>query len=120
MADDADLPNPLTPEAPLRLLSEAETVLSTQEAVLDAEALTRLKTIASRHPDIGGQGVGEVVAELLMLTEQMITAGRQDRDPVAVFVQAWRLLQTTTPDREAKVVLLGGLKALRSNVAQAA
>ena len=119
MADDADHPAPPTPEAPLRLLIDAEAVLSTREVAIDAEALTTLKTIASGHPDIGGQGVGEVVAELLMLTEQMISAGRYDRDPVAVFVQAWRLLQTTTPDREAKVVLLGGLKALRGRLAQA-
>ena len=106
----------------LRLLAEAEALLSTQASDLYAEALTALQTIAGGHPDIGGQGAGEVVAELLMLTEQMIAAGRQDRDPVAVFVQAWRLLQTTSPEGEAKVSLMRSLKALRGlyDVPQAA
>ena len=112
MADDADTPV-ATAATSLDLLSEAEALLDSQPEAFGAETLARLQTLAASHPDIGVQGAGEVAAELMMLTEQMIAAGRHDRDPVAVFLQAWRLLQTTTPDGEAKVALLRGLKALR-------
>ena len=112
MANDADFPA-ATAAISLDLLSEAETLLAAQGQAFEPEALASLQTLASSHPDIGGQGAGEVAAELMMLTEQMIAAGRHDRDPVAVFLQAWRLLQTTTPNGEAKVALLRALRALR-------
>ena len=112
MADDADPPAAVAATS-LDLLCEAEALLAAQPKAFDVEALANLQTLACSHPDIGGQGAGEVAAELMMLTEQMLAAGRHDRDPVVVFLQAWRLLQTTTPDGEAKVSLLRGLKALR-------
>ena len=112
MADDPDSPA-ATVATSLDLLAQAESLLAAQPEAFDGEALANLQTLARSHPDIGGQGAGEVAAELMMLTEQMIAAGRHDRDPVAVFLQAWRLLQTTTPDGEAKVSLLRGLRALR-------
>lgn len=112
MADDANPPAAAVATS-LDLLAKAEALLAAQPEAFDVEALTKLQALSRSHPDIGGQGAGEVAAELMMLTEQMITAGRHDRDPVAVFLQAWRLLQTTTPEGEAKVALLRGLKALR-------
>lgn len=112
MADDADSTANETTSPDL--LSQAEALFEAQAEVFGVETLTGLQELAAGHPDLGAQGSGEVIAELMMLTEQMIAAGRHDRDPVAVFLQAWRLLQTTTPDGEAKVALLSGLKTVRS------
>lgn len=112
MADDADF-SAAAAATSLGLLGEAEALLAARREAFDAEALACLQTIAASHPDIGGHGAGEAAAELMLLTEQMIAAGRHEADPVAVFLQAWRLLQTKTPDAEAKFALMRGLKSLR-------
>jgi hypothetical protein len=112
MTDDSDHEAAMA-AASYDLLNQAEAALSLQQGGLDADILANLQTLASNHPDIGGSGAGEVAAELMLLTEQMLAAGRFDRDPVAVFLQAWRLLQSTAAEGEAKVALIRGLKTLR-------
>lgn len=118
MADDSDVQPPHANASSVDLLAQAEALLATQGPVVDAAGLGALKGLAVSHPSLGGQGSGEVVAELMMMVEQMQAGARADQAAVAIFLQAWRFLETNAPPGETKVALLRGLKALRARYVQ--
>lgn len=119
MADDSEIQPPHPTATSADLLAQAEDLLAGQGDVVDAEGLGALLGLAVSHPSLGGQGSGEVVAELMMLVEQMQAGARADQAAVAIFLQAWRFLEASAPAGETKAALLNGLKTLRARYDQA-
>lgn len=105
MADDAA-------DEAMALLAGAEACLDGMGEAFDAQALTDLRGLVARYPNLAGDSVGEVTASLSTLLSRLIRAGRLDREAIGVHVRAWRLLATQALDTETAGPMLTGLRAV--------
>ena len=118
MADDARTPKANRADD-VQVLALAEAQLAALGTDFDQPALQDLRSVADSYPDDGHDGAGEVAASLCRLLDNLIAAGRLDREALRVHVRAWRFMVTAKPDAAARAAVLEGLSAVADLYADA-
>ena len=119
MADDAKKPRANRRADDVQVLSLAEAQLAALGTDFDKPALQDLRSVVDSYPDDGHDGAGEVAASLRRLLDNLIAAGRVDREALSVHVRAWRFMVTAEPDDAARAAVLDGLSAVTDLYADA-
>ena len=112
--DDDDRPKkPNRRAGDAAVLALAEGLLAVINKGSTPADLYTLRDVVETYPDDGRDGAGEVVTSLIGLIDDLLAAGRCDREALAVHVRAWRFMVSRKPYAKERAEVMRGLEAVR-------
>jgi len=112
--DDDDAPKkPNRRAGDASVLALAEGLLAAMGKNAPPSDLFTLRDVADTYPDDGRDGAGDVVKSLIGLIDDLLAAGRSDREPLAVHIRAWRFMVSRKPYAKEQAEVMRGLEAVR-------